>query len=145
MRARTDRRTLAASSADAVLAVFFILATLLLAWIATSVAGGSMTALPHAFYVPVIIAAVRFGAPGALVAAVAAGVAAGPLMPLDVAAGSPQLLTNWMTRLVTFVIIGQLTAYLSRHSLPSLTEEILARRFRREIADAIDMRQLRLE
>jgi hypothetical protein len=146
LRDRTERRTVAASSdASAGLTWLVALLGILVAWVLSYWAGGSKTALPHAFYVPVIVVATRFGARSALVVSIVAGVASGPLLPLDVAAGSSQGTANWVGRAVAFVIIGQLTAYLSRHSLPSLTAELAARRFRGELAQAIARRELRLE
>lgn len=139
LRDRTEGRTLAASSSgDPVLAWSLVAGGIVAAWGASYLAGGSKTAAPHIFYVPVIVAAARFGGLGALGAAVAAGLAGGPFLDLDVAAGTSQELENWGTRLVAFVVIGQLTAYLSRHSLPSLTMEVSARRFRSEVTSAID-------
>ncbi len=146
LRERTEGRTVSASSgADAGFAWIVIAGAVGLAWIATYVGGGSKTALPHAFYVPLIIGSIRFGARGALVVAVAAGLAAGPIMPLDVAAQTPQLPANWLTRLGIFVVLGQLTAYLSRHSLPSLTEDITTRRFRDEMRRATASGQLHVD
>lgn len=145
-RERTADRTVGASSdGDTRLTGVFILGTLIVAALATYTAGGSKTAFPHAFYVPVIIAAVRFRAWGALVAALAAGLIAGPLMPLDVAASSSQEAVNWLARLLAFVLIGQLTAYLTQHSLPSLTAEVCARRFRQDLRGAISHGHVRVE
>lgn len=146
LRDRTERRAVATSSAgDAGLAVLCLIGTLVLAWVFTYAAGGSKTVLPHAFYVPVVMAAIRFRGRGALVMSVAAGLASGPLMPLDVAAGTAQPALNWAGRMVFLVVIGQLVAYLSHHSLPSLTRELSLRRFREELAAGIAAGQLRLE
>jgi EAL domain-containing protein (putative c-di-GMP-specific phosphodiesterase class I) len=146
LRDRTERRTIAASSeASPGLTWLVVVLAILVAWVLSYGAGGSKTAFPHAFYVPVIIVATRFGARSALLVAVVAGVTAGPLLPLDVDAGSSQGTVNWVGRAVAFVIIGQLTAYLSRFSLPSLADEIGTRRFRGEIEQAILRRELRLE
>lgn len=87
----------------------------------------------------------RFGHREALLVSVAAGIAAGPLMPLNVEAGTAQTLGNWLARLVAFVVIGQLTAYLSQHSLPSLSDELAGYRFRNELCRAVDGGQIRLE
>ncbi|MFP5487306.1 MAG: EAL domain-containing protein, partial [Acidimicrobiia bacterium] len=73
-------------------------------------AGGSKTAWPHAFYLPVVAAAIRFGPRAALATSLTAGLVAGPLLPLDVAAGTAQAPGNWVARLGFFVVIGQLTA-----------------------------------
>lgn len=117
----------------------------MLAWVASMAAGGSKTALPHAFYIPLIAAAIRFGPRVALAAGVTAGLAAGPLLPLDVAAGTTQTPGNWVTRLVFFVVIGQITAYLSHYSGSAIATERANRRFRRDVEEAIAGRQLRLE
>jgi EAL domain-containing protein (putative c-di-GMP-specific phosphodiesterase class I) len=146
LRQRTERRTVAASAEGAAAAAGMLsVGALGLAWIATYAAGGSKTALPHAFYVPVILCAIRFGHRGALLVSVAAGVVAGPLTPLDVQAGTSQQVDNWVARIVAFVVIGQLTAYLSRHSLPSLTNELAGHRFRHQFREAISNGQIRLE
>lgn len=122
-----------------------VLVGLVIAYLATYLAGGSKTSLPHLFYVPVIIASIRFRARGALLVAVAAGLAAGPLMPLDVGVGASQMTGNWLTRMAALIAIGQLTAYLSRHSVPSLTGELAARRIRREVDEGIRDGQFRVE
>lgn len=142
---RTKHRTVAVSAqGDAIAAILFSVGAVVLAWVATYAAGGSKTAVPHAFYVPVILCAIRFGHRGALLISVATGVVAGPLMPLSVEANTAQTPGNWIARLVAFVLVGQLTAYLTRHSLPSLTEELAARRFRHDLHHAIDAGQIRL-
>ena len=116
-----------------------------LAWLATYLAGGTSTAVPHAFYLPIIVAAVRFGSTVVLAVSLMAGVVAGPLMPLDVAEGTAQTTGNWIARLLIFVLIGQFTAYLVRHSLPSLTTQLGEARIRREVRDAIAQAQMRVE
>jgi EAL domain-containing protein (putative c-di-GMP-specific phosphodiesterase class I) len=90
------------------------------AWCGTYLAGGSRSVLPHAFYLPIIFAAHRFRWPGALVGAIAAGVAVGPFMPLDVSAGTTQSPSAWAARLVAFLTIGLLVAWLSGESRPSI-------------------------
>jgi EAL domain-containing protein (putative c-di-GMP-specific phosphodiesterase class I) len=122
-----------------------IVGAVAIAWVATITAGGSKTALPHAFYIPVIAAAIRFGFRGALVAAMGAGVVAGPLLPLDVAAGTAQAPGNWITRLAFFVVIGQVTAYLAHYSLAAIAVERANRRFCRDVDAAITAGHLRLE
>lgn len=118
---------------------------LVLAWLITFVAGGSKTAMPHAFYLPVVVAAVRFGPRGALAVGLAAGILAGPFMPLDVATGAVQGPVNWLSRLGFLLLVGAMTALLVRRSLPSITSELAARRFRDEMAVAVEDGQLRLE
>lgn len=77
-----------------------------LSWLLTYLAGGTRTPLPHAFYIPIVVAAGAFGFRGGLATAVIAGVASGPLMPLDVTAGQPQPTSGWLIRLGFFVTIA---------------------------------------
>src|SRR4051812_34495536 len=53
------------------------------AWLATDLLGGPARVSPQWFYLPIILAAVRFRYVGALAAGIAATVLAGPLMPFD--------------------------------------------------------------
>lgn len=78
-------------------------------WWVVYAAGGTHTAWPHAFYLPIILAATPFGVLGGLVTGLAAAVLAGPLMPLDVASGEPQELANWFARGAFFVLVGALS------------------------------------
>lgn len=93
-----------------------IMLLLLLAWWLAVQAGGSRTVLPHLFYVPIIVAALRFGGAGAALVALVAGVLAGPLLPADTATGQAQETWGWVLRGTMFVGIGQLTAWLPRHT-----------------------------
>jgi EAL domain-containing protein (putative c-di-GMP-specific phosphodiesterase class I) len=146
LRERTEGRSVDASGRSApLMTVLWVITAIGVAWVASYLAGGSSTAAPHAFYVPIIVAAVRFGSSGVLLTSLAAGLVVGPLMPLDVDAGIAQSPENWATRLVIFVLIGQFTAYLVRHSLPSLTAQLGDRRTRSEIRDAIAQGQMRVE
>src|SRR5690606_24672546 len=67
----------------------------------------------HVLYVPVILAAFAGGVPGGLVAALASGLAVGPWMPLDVAAGIPQSTLGWVYRTAFFATVGMLTGGLT--------------------------------
>ncbi|MEX2501589.1 MAG: hypothetical protein WD336_04375, partial [Trueperaceae bacterium] len=68
------------------------------AWLLTYAAGGSHTAAPHAFYLPIVVAAVLLRISGGAVTGFVAGLLGGPLMPLDVTAGQAQLPGNWLLR-----------------------------------------------
>lgn len=115
----------------------FVAASMVGAWVATYAAGGSETSVPHAFYIPVVVAALRFGPGGTVAVACAAGVAAGPLMPLDVSEGASQSTVNWLARLGFLVLVGQVANLLGRHSLPTLHEDRVHRRMCRDlVADA---------
>lgn len=77
-------------------------------WAVTYLAGGAGRVAPHWFYAPILLGASRFGRAGALLTALCAAALAGPLMPLYVATGTPQDLTDWLTRGAFFVAVGQL-------------------------------------
>lgn len=111
----------------------WILAALILAllagcWALVYATGGTRTALPHVFYVPIVLATVPFGVPGGVITGLVATVLCGPAMPLDVATGESQQLLNWLTRGAFFTAIGAVSgtsAYALRHSFQSgLTEQL---------------------
>lgn len=107
-------------------------------WAVVYLAGGSRTALPHVFYVPLVLAALPFGRRGTLVAAVAATVLCGPLMPLDVATGQAQTLVNWLTRGGFFLLTGAVAGTTVARVRGSLEQEI-AREFQAQLApDDVD-------
>jgi EAL domain-containing protein (putative c-di-GMP-specific phosphodiesterase class I) len=77
-------------------------------WLLVHGAGGTHTAFPHVFYLPIVVAGLRFGVPGGFVAGAVATLLCGPLMPVDVAAGQSQETANWLVRGGFFVTIGTL-------------------------------------
>lgn len=98
-------------------------------WSIVHAAGGTRTAWPHVFYVPIVLASLPFGVAGGIAAAVAATLLCGPLMPLDVDAGQSQDLVNWLTRGGFFVAIGSISGTsmwsLRRGYRTMVTEHIL--------------------
>ena len=118
---------------------------LALAWSVTYVSGGTKGAMVHFFYMPVILAATRFKSVGALATGVAAGLAAGPLMPLDVIGHVAQDPRNWMVRLGFFVVIGLTVAVLSSTSVGALSEMVTRRRSVAELERAFDAGEFRLD
>lgn len=89
-----------------------IVALLVSSWVVGYAIGGAGVAAPHWFYIPIALAASRFGYPGAALASILAGVLAGPLLPLEVAAWVPQPAGDWITRTAFFVATGQFVAWL---------------------------------
>jgi EAL domain-containing protein (putative c-di-GMP-specific phosphodiesterase class I) len=83
---------------------------LLLSWALVLTLGGAQVAAPSWFYVPIVLAAARFGFAGVLVGGLMAGALAGPLAPADVASGTTQPLGESLSRLVSFLVIGGLAA-----------------------------------
>lgn len=111
-------------------ATLIIVAGLLVSWLIPYLAGGADRIVPHFYYVPILFAAARFGPGAALVVALVAGVLAGPLTYVDVAAATAQETERWLTRTAFFVGIGQLMAWLVIPALHPVTEEL--RRMRQE-------------
>ncbi len=89
-----------------VLAIFIVVLSLLgSAWFVYST-GGVQYATLHILYLPIIFAALVFGAPGGILAGAAAGLLIGPYMPLDTLSGESQNLGNWLYRAAFFCLIG---------------------------------------
>jgi PAS domain-containing protein len=68
--------------------------------------GGTRHGWLHMLYVPILLSAWGFGVAGGVVTGAAAGLAVGPAMPLDVAAGTMQEPLNWLARLGAFAGVG---------------------------------------
>jgi two-component system sensor histidine kinase KdpD len=93
-------------------ALLLIAAGCVLCWLAAYLLGGAGHVGLQWFYLPIIVAAVRFGYRGALWTAVLSSVLAGPLMPQDVASSTPQDIGLMITRSLFFVLIGLVVAAL---------------------------------
>ena len=68
--------------------------------------GGVKFATLHLMYMPIIFAALVFGAGGGIAAGVVAGLLLGPYMPLDTVTGEAQNLGNWLYRAAFFCMVG---------------------------------------
>lgn len=95
-----------ASSKRACILAATVAALVVVAWSLTYLAGGTRTPLPHAFYIPIVLSAIMLGLRPGVGTAIVAGIACGPLMPLDVAEGIPQPVSGWLIRLGFFVTIA---------------------------------------
>lgn len=80
-------------------------------WALSTAGGGAGVIPPHWFYVPIALGAARFGYVGATITGVAAGLLAGPLLPLSTEAGTSQPLSDWGTRGAFFLLIGLAVAW----------------------------------
>ncbi|MGN6130473.1 MAG: EAL domain-containing protein [Nocardioidaceae bacterium] len=105
---------------SAVQGVGAVTATLLLAWGSSYAAGGSHTSLPHLFYIPVVLAAVRFSWSGALFCSVGATLLAGPALPSVVATGQSQSVSSWLIRGAVFLFVALFIAWGLRDRTESL-------------------------
>jgi EAL domain-containing protein (putative c-di-GMP-specific phosphodiesterase class I) len=113
-------------------------------WALTYGAGGSSVLPPHAFYLPIVFAALRFGMSGAAIVAGLATVLAGPLLPSDVSEGEAQQLSEWLSRGVFFLLVGVCFAVLCRGIVEQHRDEMVRLADERELREAIVDHQLRL-
>ncbi len=82
-----------------------VLSLLAGAWFVYATDGVQYATL-HILYLPIIFAALVFGAPGGVLTGACAGLLIGPYMPLDVITGEAQNLANWLYRAAFFCLIG---------------------------------------
>jgi hypothetical protein len=68
--------------------------------------GGVKFATLHILYLPIIFAALIFGAGGGIVAGAVGGLLLGPDVPLDTGTGETQQLGNWLLRAAFFCAVG---------------------------------------
>ena len=80
----------------------------------TYVAGGAERLSQMVYLAPILLSALRFRHLATLATAVAAALLAGPLMPADLVTGRSQLPSEWLSRGLTFVAVGQLAVFLFR-------------------------------
>lgn len=97
--------------------IVFILIVILLPaiYILVYKTGGIKYVYSHTMYIPILLAGAFLGFPFGAITGLVAGVILGPFMPLVVITGEPQLLTNWMYRLIVFVLVGLISGIVSNH------------------------------
>ncbi len=117
------------------LAAGVVASILALSWFATYALGGAGRIAPHWFYLAILVAAARFGFPGAWVTGALAGILAGPLLPLDVDAGTAQTASDWLSRGGFFLGIGTVMAWLVRRLQDALRRELDVLEQERELAE----------
>jgi diguanylate cyclase (GGDEF)-like protein/PAS domain S-box-containing protein len=93
-------------------AVLAIAAMIGVSWLAAFYLGGGTNVAPHWFYLPIFLAGLRFGPFGALLAGGVSMYVAGPLLPADAATGAPQALSDWVSRGIFFILIGEFVTLL---------------------------------
>jgi EAL domain-containing protein (putative c-di-GMP-specific phosphodiesterase class I)/GGDEF domain-containing protein len=82
-----------------------ILGVIGVAWLVYTI-GGVKFATLHMMYLPVIAAALVFGAWGGILAGLLGGLLIGPYMPLDTVTGEAQYAANWIYRTGFFCLMG---------------------------------------
>ena len=75
--------------------------------------GGTRYAWLHLMYLPIILAAACFGVYGGIGAALVAGLALGPYMPMNVTSGVLQTPSNWLFRIGFFLLVGAFSGLIS--------------------------------
>ena len=134
------------SHLPAPLALAVILLLFPTAFFAAYAVGGANSVAPDWFFLPVFLAGLRFGPRGALTSGLVAMVMAGPLLPADVATHVPQATSDWVSRGVFFILIGELVTYLiiavrgtTRRAVQAEAQGESEQRFRALVQRATDM------
>ncbi|WP_195210528.1 EAL domain-containing protein [Actinomarinicola tropica] len=122
---------------DAAVTWSVVVVLVVASWGVSYALGGSQTVGPQLFHLPVVLAAARFGARGSFIAAVLAGLASGPILPLDVAEGEAQSVANWGSRLVIFLVVGQMVASLHSRSVGAARRRISDHQVASDLLDAV--------
>ena len=138
-------RTLTAIvAAPASVASVLLTALLVVSWWLIHLGGGAGVVVPHLYYLPVLLAALRFGRLGALLVGLLAGVLAGPLTYQLVDVQLAQNASEWISRTIAFVAIGVLVAWLFQHAVASVQADAELVRQDDELARALRAGQLSL-
>jgi len=118
-----------ASPWAAVLVLAALLATI---WAVIDSTGGTKYALPHLFYLPIVLAALPFGTCGSVATAVVAAVLCGPLLPVDTVTGEQQSASAMIVRAIMFIAVG----WIASESM-MLHQRLYAERISRDLREAI--------
>jgi signal transduction histidine kinase len=122
-----DRTTPAAAGLTVALALG-------VSWLVSYALGGAGRVPPHWFYIPILLASARFGLVGSAVTAAAAGILAGPFLPLDVANGTAQNVIDRTGRAGFFMGIGLVMGAVIVRLKASLAREVELARKERDLA-----------
>ncbi|MFA7010953.1 MAG: EAL domain-containing protein, partial [Bacilli bacterium] len=76
--------------------------------------GGIKYVYSHTMYIPIILSGLFFGPWIGFIVGIIGGLLLGPLMPIDALTGEPQLLINWMYRLLIFLVVGFISGFASK-------------------------------
>lgn len=125
--------------------VILIIAVMVVVFTAlTALAGGAGVIPPHWLYIPIVVAGARFGVFGSVVTALVSGLAVGPWMPADIAAGVEQQTSDWVIRTIFFVLVGTVTSLLTRQTARGIERERHQAASGRRLDQALNQSQLRL-
>lgn len=90
----------------------------------TYATGGTRYSYLHLMYIPIGVAALRFGALGGVISGAVAGLLIGPFMPLDTTTATQQPLSGWLFRSALFMLNGGVLGFAA---------QVLHRRFERTV------------
>lgn len=119
-----------------------VAAMLVVCWAITMVCGGAAIVPAHYFYIPILFAGVRLGAFGSLVTAVSAAVLAGPLTYAEVSTRTPQLLSDWVVRGLSFIVIGQVLTAMASIAATARQAELADLATTKRLSTAMDQSRL---
>lgn len=137
LSSRIDRALARTSAAPAWASVLVIGAVLAAIWAVVYGTGGTKGAMPHLFYLPILLAAFLLGFRGALGTAAVAGILSGPLMPVDTLTGEHQPLSAILVRASMFLVVGWV-ATASMALRRRLDAELISRDLRAAIIGPLD-------
>lgn len=83
-----------------------VIASLPLIYLLVYETGGIKYVFSHTMYLPIIFAGIFWGFKGGALIGIIGGLLLGPLMPINTMTGEPQLIINWVYRMVYFFIVG---------------------------------------
>lgn len=131
IRRATERLLLLAGRGSTWTAIAATAALLAGCWVIALTSHSPISVTRHWFYVPIVFAAIRFGAPGALASGIAAGLLGGPLV---FTVADHNLLT-WVYRAGFFLLVGLLVAGLVAIVRDSLVVQLEASERARELSE----------
>lgn len=126
--------TLSALPTPGAIAVIVLLIGI--SWVVTIPLGGAGVVAPHWFYIPIFMAGLRFGPLGALAAGGVSMYVAGPLLPLSYNPTVAQATSDWVSRGIFFIVIGQFVTLLFGAVRQQSYAESLAKARIREVTAA---------
>ena len=104
-------------------AAIIIIGLVAIGWVGIYLGGGTRHIPSHWFYVPILLAAIRFGLKGAVGTAIVSAIIAGPLLPAEVVQGLQQPTSGMLYRGVYFVLMGVFMAGIIVRLEDSLSKE----------------------
>ena len=106
--------------------------------------GGTATSFTNLMYIPIILSAFYFDIKGAVSAALLSGILLGPWMPISVAEDIMQKPSNWLFRIVMFLVIGVVTTVLFE-SVKKFKEDELKQSFHNMATGLPNINRLKLD